>query len=43
LFKKFLAGGFLIPPEPQEPLILPGELSAGEAAKLSGVIEHRCI
>jgi hypothetical protein len=30
LFKKFLDGGFLIPPEPQEPLILPGELSAGE-------------
>jgi len=38
LFKKFLEAGFLLPPEPSFPLILPGELSAGEETKLAGVL-----
>jgi hypothetical protein len=35
LFRQFLDAGFLIPPVPSLPLILPGELSAGEEAKLT--------
>ena len=35
LFRFFLEGGFLIPPSPLDPLILPGEMSAGEEAKLA--------
>ncbi|MDR0450231.1 MAG: hypothetical protein LBH26_03100 [Treponema sp.] len=35
LFRRFLEGGFLIPPGPGEPLILPGILSPGEEAKLA--------
>ena len=35
LFRSFLEAGFLIPPVPFQPLILPGELSPGEEAKLA--------
>jgi len=35
LFKQFLEAGFLLPPDPSFPLILPGELSDGEEAKLA--------
>jgi hypothetical protein len=38
LFKKFLDAGFLLPPTPLQPVILPGELSAGEDAKLAAVL-----
>jgi hypothetical protein len=38
LFNKFLEAGFLLPPIPSHPLILPGELSDGEDAKLAAVI-----
>jgi len=41
LFKKFLEAGFLLPPAPVFPVILPGELSDGEEAKLAGVIENQ--
>jgi hypothetical protein len=35
LFRRFLDSGFLIPPIPSHPLILPGVLSPGEEAKLA--------
>jgi len=35
LFRRFLKAGFLIPPIPSQPLILPGILSPGEEAKLA--------
>jgi hypothetical protein len=38
LFRRFLEGGFLIPPGPAEPLILPGALSPGEEAKLAALL-----
>lgn len=38
LFRQFLDAGFLLPPTPSQPLILPGELSAGEDAKLAAVL-----
>ena len=38
LFGKFLDAGFLLPPNQNQPLILPGELSDGEEAKLSAVL-----
>jgi len=38
LFNKFLEAGFLLPPTSAYPLILPGELSAGEDAKLAAVL-----
>jgi len=38
LFQKFLEAGFLLPPTPSFPLILPGELSDGEEAKLAAVL-----
>ncbi|MDR0624094.1 MAG: hypothetical protein LBG10_06655 [Treponema sp.] len=38
LFRRFLAGGFLIPPEPETPLILPGLLSPGEDAQLAALL-----
>jgi hypothetical protein len=38
LFKKFLEAGFLLPPSPDFPVILPWELSDGEEAKLAGVL-----
>jgi len=39
LFHKFLEAGFLLPPAPSFPVILPGELSDGEEAKLAAAIE----
>jgi hypothetical protein len=38
IFKQFLDAGFLLPPTPSFPVILPGELSAGEDAKLASVL-----
>ena len=38
LFKQFLEAGFLIPPAPSQPLILPGEMSAGEEIKLAELL-----
>jgi hypothetical protein len=38
LFRRFLEGGFLIPPGPGEPLILPGILSPGEEAHLAALL-----
>jgi len=35
LFRRFLENGFLLPPNPSQPLILPGVLSPGEEAKLA--------
>jgi hypothetical protein len=35
LFRRFLANGFLLPPSPRSPLILPGEMSPGEEAALA--------
>jgi len=34
LFRRFLENGFLLPPHPSQPLILPGVLSPGEEVKL---------
>jgi len=39
LFKHFLDKGFLLPPSPEDPAILPGELSPGEEAKLAAALE----
>ena len=39
LFRRFLEGGFLLPPSPEEPAILPGELSPGEEAKLAKLLQ----
>jgi hypothetical protein len=38
LFRHFLDAGFLLPPGPCSPLILPGLLSPGEEAKLAALI-----
>ena len=38
LFRRYLDAGFLLPPAPCQPLILPGELSPGEEAKLAGLL-----
>jgi hypothetical protein len=38
LFRCFLEKGFLLPPSPHCPLILPGELSPGEEAALANLI-----
>ncbi|MCL2601795.1 MAG: hypothetical protein FWD91_03170 [Treponema sp.] len=38
LFRRFLEGGFLIPPTPTEPLILPLSMSAGEESKLAQLL-----
>jgi hypothetical protein len=38
LCEKFLEAGFLLPPDPSQPVILPGELSAGEDAKLAAAL-----
>ena len=38
IFRRFLEGGFLIPPDPGEPLILPGVLSPGEEAALAALL-----
>jgi hypothetical protein len=40
LFRNFLEAGFLIPPSPGEPLILPGTLSSGEEAKLAAALRR---
>ena len=38
IFHQFLDAGFLLPPVSTHPLILPGELSAGEDAKLAAAL-----
>jgi hypothetical protein len=38
LFRLFLENGFLLPPLPSHPLILPGVLSPGEEAKLASLL-----
>jgi hypothetical protein len=38
LFRRFLEKGFLLPPVPYQPAILPGVLSQGEEAKLAGLL-----
>jgi len=38
LFRRFLENGFLLPPVPSQPLILPGILSPGEEAKLASCL-----
>lgn len=38
LFFQFLKAGFLLPPIPSHPLVLPGELSAGEETKLAAAL-----
>jgi len=38
LFRRFLENGFLLPPLPSQPLILPGILSPGEEAKLALIL-----
>jgi hypothetical protein len=38
LFRRFLDAGYLLPPGPDEPLILPEELSPGEEAKLAALL-----
>jgi hypothetical protein len=40
VFRRFLDSGFLIPPVPEEPLILPGLLSPGEEAGLAGLFRN---
>jgi hypothetical protein len=40
-FRRFLEGGFLIPPEPGLPLILPDALSPGGEAALAGLLKDR--
>jgi hypothetical protein len=40
LFCRFLDAGYLLPPIPGGPLILPGELSPGEEAKLAALLGH---
>jgi hypothetical protein len=39
LFRRFLDGGFLLPPDPALPAILPGALSPGEKAKLAALLD----
>jgi hypothetical protein len=39
LFRQFLEAGFLLPPTPLQPAILPGELSDGEDKKLAELLE----
>jgi len=38
LFRRFLDAGFLLPPVPCQPAILPGEMSPGEEAKLAALL-----
>ncbi|AEF82051.1 hypothetical protein [Leadbettera azotonutricia] len=38
LWKQFLEAGFLLPPTPDDPLILPGTLSQGEETKLAALL-----
>jgi hypothetical protein len=37
-FRRFLDGGFLLPPVEGAPAILPGEMSPGEEAKLAALL-----
>jgi hypothetical protein len=39
LFRRFLEGGFLLPPEGEKTALLPGELSPGEEVKLAGLFQ----
>jgi hypothetical protein len=41
VFRRFLDKGFLLPPNPSDPLILPGELSQGEETTLSTLFYHQ--
>jgi hypothetical protein len=41
LFRRFLEGGFLLPPVRDQPLILPSGLSAGEEAQLAKLLAVR--
>lgn len=41
LFRRFLDAGFLLPPIPDHPLIIPGVLSPGEEEKLAEVLQFR--
>jgi hypothetical protein len=41
LFNQFLKAGFLLPPTPSQPLILPGELSNGEETKLAAMLSQQ--
>jgi hypothetical protein len=43
LFNQFLKAGFLIPPTPSQPLILPGEMSDGEEAKLAAALTIKLV
>ncbi|MDR1319042.1 MAG: hypothetical protein LBJ90_05405 [Treponema sp.] len=43
LFRGFLEEGFLLPPIPEHPLILPGVLSPGEEAKLAKLLESAAL
>jgi hypothetical protein len=43
VFRRFLGEGVLIPPDPEEPLILPGFLSPGEEAKLADLLAAPCV
>ena len=38
LFRRFLEAGFLVPPSPSEPAMLPLAMSAGEEAKLAALL-----
>jgi hypothetical protein len=40
LFRRFLDNGFLLPPTPSHPAILPGALSPGEEAKLAALLAN---
>jgi hypothetical protein len=40
LFRRFLERGFLLPPSPASPAVLPGELSPGEEAKLAALLQE---
>jgi hypothetical protein len=39
LFRRFLDAGYLLPPGPGEPAVLPGVLSPGEEAKLAALLD----
>jgi hypothetical protein len=41
VFRRFLDSGFLLPPSPLDPLILPGELSPGEESLLANLFIDR--
>ncbi|MCL2880736.1 MAG: hypothetical protein FWF29_10860, partial [Treponema sp.] len=40
IFRRFLDAGFLLPPVPGHPLILPGIMSPGEEAKLAMLLQE---